>query len=371
MNKFLLPAFVLLAGTSSTLAQNNMSARPAQSSGMDNPLVAAIASQAGGSGVLDLRTNNGQQQVEIIIGPVPGEVQVQGIDTLGITTFTGITCINVIASPQFDFIGFRILSEVVPDINVNTGTGESDVIFSYEFPYSATPTVSNVTVTGGGSADKVAFNVLNATSSFVANWNVNHFGGSNEIIASVNSSEASDLLSLNLNAVTAGGQDKFELFALSAAATLNVSVTGNLGAGVDSAIVSIDGLGPATTTANYSFDLGSGNDVAETLIVSRGGSATMTGNLMGGTGLDALKLFLEGDGRVDLQMTGGDGADLLDMALKGLIEGSPRLIAGNGNDELKIVVDGPQIATPFLDGGAGFDKAFGFGTIVNCEDVSR
>ncbi|MBL0921155.1 MAG: hypothetical protein IBJ10_03390 [Phycisphaerales bacterium] len=58
------------------------------------------------------------------------------------------------------------------------------------------------------------------------------------------------------------------------------------------------------------------------------------------------------------------------MFFKGTVTGAPRLLGGNSNDELKIVVDGPRVCTPFLDGGPGFDKAIGFGTIINCEDIN-
>ena len=67
----------------------------------------------------------------------------------------------------------------------------------------------------------------------------------------------------------------------------------------------------------------------------------------------------------------GADADLIDFALKGTITGRPRLLGGTGNDELKIAVDGPRSADPFIDGGPGFDKAFGWGTIINVEDISQ
>lgn len=368
---FSIVAVALCAGSTTALANNNAS--PAQPFDLNNPLIQARVAQAGAPNVLEIRTNNGQQQIEVVVGPVAGEVSVSGFETPeGLSMFTGITSIVIITGTAQDFVQVRFTSEVVPDVSINTGGGLSDLIFSYEFPYAiGTATVSNVTVTGSGSSDKVAFNMLGATSSFVGNWNVQCAGGDNEITINIDSPEASDLLGVTLNTGAAGGQDKVVANIKSFASVLNLGFTGTMGGGVDSALVFVDGLGPATTTASYNFDLGAGNDVAETTIISRGGTATMSGVLTGGNGFDNLKLLLEGDGRVDLQMTGDAGIDFLDMELKGAVQGSPRLVAGTGNDELKLVVDGPRIATPFLDGGPGFDKAIGFGTIINCEEISQ
>lgn len=157
---------------------------------------------------------------------------------------------------------------------------------------------------------------------------------------------------------------------VSAAAVLNIAVGGAMGSNNDTAVVLIDGLEPAVSTTNLNLDLGTGDDTAEFSEVNRGGLSHASGHMGGGGGRDALVFKSEASGTVNVALNGGDGDDLADMQLKGEITGAPMFLGGIGNDELKLVVDGPQTLSPFFDGGPGFDKAIGFGTFVNVEQIN-
>lgn len=339
--------------------------------GQKMPLLEAMQVQAQRIGVLSIVSTAGQQQIEVTIGPAPGNVTVQGVPSIpsGLV-FTDIDTIELRTGNAQDFVAFRILTEVVPDITVNTAGGLSDVIFDYQIPFTLAAASSNVVHNGGTASDKVAILAQTDAASFVGNWTMNHGAGNNETVVTANSTSASDNLSLNVNSTSTTGVDKIEMLVISAAANLSINLGGNMGGNADFASLIVDGLGPATTTSSFNLDLGAGQDAASVEILSRGGTTATSGSVAGGAGLDSLVFKLEGDGALNAQYDGGADADLVDFSLKGNITGSPRLLGGTGNDELKITVDGPQTATPFLDGGPGFDKAFGFGTIINCEDVS-
>ncbi len=321
------------------------------------------------AGLLSIVTSNAQQQIEITVGPVAGEVSVSGVSGIDSNSvFTGITDITLLTGTRFDYVEFRIQSDVVPNITVGTGRGDSDVKFIYELPTSLQVVSSSVTVNGGTGNDKADFYVLNAGPGFTAQWTVNHGAGNNESTASVNALSASDLIDIAYTGVTGAGQDKLEFQVTADATTLNLAVNGQLGGNDDTANLNVLGLNPlAAASFNLGLDLGAGNDASNFEYVNIGSSVSLNGRIAGGDGFDTAVAKLESDGSVSLEMDGGAGNDLLDMSFKGTLDGAPRLLGGSGDDELKIVVDGPILMTPFLDGGPGIDKATGFGTIINCE----
>lgn len=180
-----------LAVTLALLASQGASA---QQHGLKNTARGIVRSLAN-PGLLQLVTNNAQQQIEVTIGPIPGEVRVSGIATIPSDfVFSDITTIDLLTGSAFDYVEFRFLSEVIPEVIVNTGAGESDVKFIYEIPASLSAASASATVTGGGTHDKVDFYVNSSAPSFAASWNVTHGNGNNEVTASVNASNASDLL---------------------------------------------------------------------------------------------------------------------------------------------------------------------------------
>ncbi|HBS29741.1 MAG TPA: hypothetical protein DEB06_09900 [Phycisphaerales bacterium] len=334
-------------------------------------MVAAVTAAFRLPGLLSITTDNAQQQIEVTVGPTPGEVRVSGVSTIPSDfVFTDVTAIELTTGSANDFVEFRLQAPILPTVSIDTRGGESDVKVIYQI--NATPefVASSVSVLGGPVLDKVAFEVFSEAAGFSADWSVNHGAGNNEASANVQQNAASELLSLNFNGAFDRGTDKVAFSVISNAAVSSVNLGGTMGAGHDSALLVIETLSPAMNSASFNLDLGGGNDVAETLFVSRGGVFNTAGWISGGFGLDSIKLNLEGDGRIDTQFAGGGGADVLDMALKGAIDGLPRLLGDGGNDILKLVVDGPRLVTPFIDGGAGFDEAIGFGTIINVEKIN-
>lgn len=359
------------AMTVSTLTLAALAGTASAQKGAGLPFVDTMQAWAEVPNLLSIVSTAGQQQIEVTVGPMPGEVRVQGVPTIPSDfVFTNIHMIEVTTGTAQDFVAFRILTDVVPDINVTTGAGLSDVIFEYLIPFTPTPVSTNVTHTGSSSADKVAVIVESRAQTFSGNWNMNHFGGDNETFVAVNSPEASDSLSLNVASNAGNGVDKIDVSVTSAAASLNVNLGGALGANNDFAALKIDGLAPATTTTAFNLNLGGGQDASSIEILSRGGLTTTTGSVLGGAGLDTIVYKLEGDGDLNATFNGGNDADYIDLSLKGLITGTPSLLGGNGNDELKITLDGPILSTPVLNGGAGFDIGIGFGTFISVEQIN-
>ncbi|MFM9959009.1 MAG: hypothetical protein ACKVZJ_13140 [Phycisphaerales bacterium] len=333
--------------------------------------IGSTLNQLANPGLLQLTTNNAQQQIEVIVGPLPGDVTVSGIPNLpngGV--YAGITSIRLTTGSAQDFVEFRFTSDVTPDVFVDTRGGNSDIKFTYEVPTSLAEMNTNVMVAGSTGNDVVTFNVESRVASFVSNWAVNQGAGNNETIVSFNSPEITDTLSMSLAQTSGNGADKLEIGIVSGAATLSTNISGTLGGNTDTANLFISSLVPTTGSSLYNFSLGTGNDSFSSEIIAPDSTFNVAGQVSGSDGFDTLVYKQEANGDTNLTLDGGNGNDLTDMFFKGLVTGAPKQLGGAGNDELKMFVDGPILCFPILDGGAGIDKASGFGTFISVEQIN-
>ena len=121
---------------------------------------------------------------------------------------------------------------------------------------------------------------------------------------------------------TSTSDDAVEAVIKSAAAVVDLNVTGDLSAGSDKVKIELDQLTPSQVTANLNVELSGSDDSGEISI--KGSNARLTVN--------------------------------------------GRLSAGQGNDALKLLVEGAAVGTPLLDGGIGQDScSTTIGTLVACE----
>lgn len=329
---------------------------------------------AGGGGFrsqLVIVTDNSQQQIEIEVGPVPGEVRVYGVNGASEWgSFSGVTAIDLTTGAAQDYVEFRVFAPVAPDIAIDTGAGNSDVKIIYQLPGGTEPASTDVSHVGAGGNDKTAFIVESLGADLAASWSVSHGNGFNDALVQINSPEDTASLAVDLFAGFGSGDDKLDVQVVHAAAFLDLAIVGRMFGGNDTFTLGTDGLTTTSLLTHLDVNLGGGSDTATTEFVSRGGASAITGVINGALGDDFLGIKLEGDGRIGARLVGGAGNDYLDMYAKGRVGGRPRLLAGAGDDFLKLVIDGPRVAQPYLDGGVGYDEAIGFGTIVNVEKIN-
>lgn len=333
-------------------------------------LIAAAGTASAQTGPLVLTTNAAQQQIEIEIGPVPGEVRVFGIAGVADGPYLGVTSVSLTTGPAEDFVQVRVFGSDAAPITINTGAGNSDVKVIYEAPFSMIPSASTVTIIGGTGNDKAAFEILTAADSFAANWTVRHGNGDNETTMTVANLDFTSALAIALTQTSGLGNDKLTGTVITNAASVNLSIAGNLGAGNDTYAMTVDELFPANNAITHSLNLGNGFDTGEFAAVLRGGTARLLGTINGGNDQDSLKSLLEGNGVSTLTLAGGAGTDNIDAEYKGRVTGAPRLVAGAGDDFLKLVADQPGVMNPLLDGGTGFDVGIGFGRFVSVEQIN-
>ncbi|MBX3362016.1 MAG: hypothetical protein KF705_11360 [Phycisphaeraceae bacterium] len=218
----------------------------------------------------------------------------------------------------------------------------------------------------GGSSEVVSF-LAGLRCQLVTNQGA----GTAETVASIDSRGVSEAMSVSLSSTGTSGWDTYDL---------SVRIKTPLPSTSTRARTLVRGMTPRSSRSTRSgtgtlnlatlASLGAGIDVFELTNVSRGGPANFSGSVNGGADADTIKFSSESNGRVLMTFNGALGNDTVDFFAKGSVTGRPRLLGAGGDDYLKLVVDGPRLATPFIDGGAGYDRAFGFGTIVNCEEVN-
>ncbi|HLP83328.1 MAG TPA: hypothetical protein VK157_03175 [Phycisphaerales bacterium] len=321
-------------------------------------------------GELNLATNNSQQQIELVIGPATGQVKVVGINGGSEQNFSGVNTINLRTGTNLDVITFQIRTPNVPQINVDTGLGDSDVKFLYEIP-SSNVAQTRVNVLGGPGNDKVAFEAKVLARTFNAQWVVRSGSGTNEVVAKTEHCGNADATNVILDTVTGAGFDKLAFETTTEARRQDLRLTGSLGEGEDNALFKFDGVRAATTKVQSTLDLGGSKDQSEMIVVSRGGRIEVNADTRGGSGDDVIKTLLEGTGDAEIAQIGGTGDDYLDIEFSGVIGGRARQLAETGDDFLKYVVTGPRRAQPTMDGGAGFDQGLGFGRVTNIEEFDR
>lgn len=352
------------AARPSSRASSNTATTPSRATSAPAALRAPVGQ------ALVLTTNDAQQQIEVVIGPTDGQVQVVGINGGGEQNFSNVGSLRLVTGANRDAITFLIRTPVPPQITVETGLAESDVKFVYDVAPSSRNAASDVLVLGGPQNDKVLFEGVTLSRSFASNWSARLGDGDNEVVAKLNQPNAAAFTNVWLSAETGAGQDKLEFDVISGAAVQDLRVAGSTGAGNDAAIIKYDGQRSAATAATFGIDLGAGQDQGEAIFITRGGSATLTGDIRGGEGDDTIKFLLEGSGIASATLQGDAGNDYLDMELKGAnIRGQTRHLGGTGDDFLKLTVDGPRRISSLMDGGPGIDAAIGFGQIVNVEQI--
>jgi len=332
------------------------------------------AGAAAMAGALVIVTDNEGQEIEIDIGPETGKVRVWGVDGIPSgAVFEGVTSLSLTTGAGTDAIFIRVFALEVMPISVNTNAGNSDVKIRYELAESSQTATTDVVVTGGTGEDKAAFEVESLAAGFVATWTVSGLSGNNEATAVINSPEDSDLMSVDFDFTASGGLDKYVFDVISFAQSAQFGLSADTGGADDLAVVTLDNFASGSDTdAAFALRLGTGGDTSEIVVNSPGGTADLTGSSLGGSGDDLLKLVQEANGRINLRLNGQGGHDYVDVFAKGSnVRGTPRLLGAGGNDFLKLFVDGPHVATPIIDGGAGYDIAYGFGTIINCEEVNN
>jgi hypothetical protein len=333
---------------------------------------AATAQVTSQAGVLRITTGATDDLFKVVSGPVAGEVQLFEVPgAVDGALYTGVQRIEILTNAGVDKITVETLSATVPQLAINAGAGDNEIVVLMSVPPSATPVTSTAAVLGGGGNDYIWLQATSAASNLNLVWDVFAGGGNNIILAEALSDGPSQQLSLDLTTQAGLGIDSATVNVDSQAAKLALLLDGGLGSGVNQYAVNAKGAG-ASTTANLRTGLGFGaGDDNVLLELTEVGQTVWQGGLSTGFGNDEVVAKfpqgLTGLWRIDTLA----GADKVSVFTQGALGGAPRINTGDGADLVEFWVFGNfAAASPLSDGGPGIDVFHGVGATVNFEQVN-
>lgn len=336
-------------------------------------LSAAALSQATVNGTtLQVLGSAGGDVIAIRFDSAPGSVQVFGVPgTPDGAQFAGIAKLQLATLAGFDIVDVQVQSSALPELAVDTGSGDSQVKLRFSVPSTVADVTSLATVTGGAANDQVEFEVSSDAASMTMNWNVIGGDGTNDAVVKFTSDALGGATALNWRYAGGSQVDKVLLDLTTRADQLAVAALTNTGGGADEFIVK--GVGDTNTTAVTQLlsRLGAGADKA-VIDISNVGRTFVRGAIDGGLDADTIELSTTSSLSGSPLILGGDGNDTLVFTVDGTLRAgsAPRIFAGNGNDSVSMLVWGSLLGSPFCDGGAGFDIFQGVGATANFEVIN-
>lgn len=333
-------------------------------------LTPAAFSQATQSGsTLTVLGTPSEDVITIVFDVTPGNARVFGVTgTPDGTLFTGVSKLVANTLASTDIVNVQILSAMPPELDLNTGDGDSQVLVDIQTPGGLMPTYSKAIVRGGAQKDSVLFQLND--NAFGGTYDYTVFGGEGENDAQVkfNSDVLGGVTTLNWRYIGGSLTDKVLLDFVTKADEVIVNALGLTGAGGDEWFIKAAGDVNTTARIQTSARLGAGGDSA-LIDTSNTGNAIVRGGLEGGDGDDVIEVLTASSMQASPLLTGGLGNDTLLINIgQNLLAGSnPRILAGEGNDTVSMLVGAAVLGSPFSDGGPGNDSFTGVGTAVNFE----
>lgn len=336
-------------------------------------LGASASAEATASGaVLTVLGSESTDLMQIRFVSTPGQVEVFGVPgTPDGTSFTGITRLELRSFGGFDNIHVQSFSVAVPQLDIDTGTDNSEVLLDIKVPTTAALVMAHVDVRGGALDDKVDLRIDSDAEQFQLAWKVTAGEGKNETLVGFLSDQASTWSTLSGKYFGGALDDKLTLTVVTESPTLNINLDGSTGAGPDEVVLSADAAAGSVARGNIRLRMGDGLDKAS-LAFTQAALAIVRGVIDTGAGDDAIELSTADDLGGSVRLVSGAGHDRVAVDVNGaLISGSmPNVRCGEGDDTESFIVHGGLFGSPFSDGGPGFDVFSGAGAAVNFEVVN-
>lgn len=324
------------------------------------------------NGVLSLAGTPGNDDITLQLGPLPGEVEVQGVSgPVGGGTFLGVGAITASLGAGQDKIQVLGSAPALPRLDFDFGSGLADA--SVDFTFAAAPVTSltsSIRIVTGDDDDVV--NVLlktNAGRTSVA-LDLALGNGNNFANAFVEPENQSTAVRVWTNVTAGSGQDVVEATIGGATPLAEYVLTGNLGAGNDEAKAALGANPTGQARFDATLDLGAGDDKLD--VNGTNSNTNVLGTVRGGDGLDTLEFLSARRFTGGITLDAGAGNDSIKL-VSALPNGSASIIlAGDGDDTVEVLRgSGTNVTATTSDGGLGFDVFTGIGAVTNFEVVNR
>ena len=324
------------------------------------------------NGVLAITGTPGNDDITLQVGPLPGEVEVQGVaGPVSGGTFFGVRGVSATLGAGQDKVQVLGSAPVLPRLDLDFGAGLADASVDFTFAASPAPlAASGIRIVTGDQDDVV--NVLlktnaGGTSVFL---DLALGNGKNDVTTFVEPENTSSAVRVWTNFNGGSGEDIVTATVGGATPLAECVLTGNLGAGNDEAKVVLGAFASGQARLDATLDLGAGDDKFD--LVSSDANTNVLGSVRTGDGQDTLELVSNRRFTGGILLDAGAGNDSVKLISTQPNDSASRILAGDGDDTVEVLRGSGTNQTPTTsDGGAGFDVFTGIGDVTNFEVVNR
>jgi hypothetical protein len=271
------------------------------------------------AGVLTVTGIAGDEEIQLQVGPTPGEVTVlKAPGVVDGTIFTGVHHIIVDNGPgASDTV--EIKAELTSDLAITIKTDRGNDAIKLETRALAGSVNARVDVVGIAGLNTVEWLVYSAAQDLGLTFTNNSITGIDNLILKVESETPSQRLAVNLAANTGLSDDNIEAMIKSAAAVVDLDVAVADENGYDKFKLELDQLTAGQITADFNIDMGHLNDSAEIVLKGSQATSVVNGWISGGPFHDSLILFVEGTATGSPVLNGDHGQDSCTASLGTLV----------------------------------------------------
>lgn len=267
------------------------------------------------AGVLTVTGIAGDDEIQLQVGPTPGQVVV--LKAPGVTDgtiFNGVQRIVVANGPgASDKV--EIKAELTSDLAITIETDRGDDSIKLETKALGGTVNARVDVSGISGKNTVEWLVDSEAQNLGLTFTNNSITGIDDLILKVEADNPSARLAVNLAANTGISDDNIEAVIKSAAAVVDLNIAADAGNGYDKLKLELDQLTPAQISADFAIDMSALDDNVEIALKGSSSTAVVNGRISGSTNNDSLVLFVEGAASGAPVLDGGHGLDACTTSL--------------------------------------------------------
>lgn len=271
------------------------------------------------AGVLTVTGIAGDDEIQLQVGPTPGQVVVlKAPGVVDGTIFTGVHHIIVANGPGLSD-KVEIKAELTNDLAITIETGQGDDSIKLETKALAGTVNARVDVVSVSGKKVMEWLVDSEAQALGLTFTNNSLTGIDDMVLKVESDSPSARLAVNLATDTGVSDDSITAVIKSAAAVVDLDVAVADVNGYDKFKLELDQLTAGQITADFNIDMGHLDDSAEIVLKGSQATSVVNGRISGGPFHDSLTLFVEGAASGAPVLNGDHGNDSCKTSLGTLI----------------------------------------------------
>ena len=327
----------------------------------------AFADVTFSASTLFITTGDADDDIQIDVGPMPGEVTVSGVYNGG--TFAGVRAIVAMPGDGDDEIDIDGRAPFLPRLFVDMG--DDDDRFDVDFVFSEffiDVRAAGIFLRTGEGEDDVTISLKSHSGELNASIDLELGDGSNDVDVDVAPEGDSGVIRVGLDIQSGEDDDEVEFDVGGDSGLSYARLRGALGDGGDDVDVDVETRLGGAPTLELALDLGSGDDEFDS--DASGNDLALLGTLRGQDGEDSIEVLSQAGFIGGAVLDAGADDDDVTFHAVGRHDSATSILAGTGDDDVEVLTQTSQTQTPTTsDGGPGEDVFSGIGLAVNFEEI--